>query len=449
MKAVKKLFCLAVSVIMLSGIVITASAANGKVTIRYWNRGSGPDDGINALIEKYNTSQDEVEVVYEFYGENYANIVQMAIAAGDSPDLFAAETGLTVVSLAKNGSIVPVDDLWTDELKTKMHPSTVSRKDLYYQGELYSIPTVINAYRLYYNKDLFRASGLDPDMPPKTLEEMRDFAKRITEAGNGDFYGFALPLGVGQIWERVIDPINIAMGVGDRYGYNSATGKYDFQSNKELFNYYLQLLADGSLFPGYLTLGIDPLRANFSQGKIGMYIDGNWMAGNYAFQLKSTADWSVAPLPVFEGATVGKYWAEAGRELVVGKTNNSEYAKDFLKFYVENQDIINQNMPRPSLLLSANEKDNLPIAELNLSAGTVDALFEVSDLAIPSFEPHKFLTIEGDDRNVTLTNLFAEAAEGKDISEALDTALENLNARYTKALEAAINDGLIDPSDLE
>ena len=374
----------------------------------------------------------------------------MAIAAGTPPEVLGAATGLTVVGLAKNGSIIPVDDLWTDDLKAKMQPDTVKPKDFYYQGHLYTIPTNIAAYRLLYNKDLFKKAGLDPEKPPKTLEEMRDMAKKITAAGKGDYYGFGLPLGVGQIWERVIDPINLAMGVGDRYGYNSKTGKYDFASNKKLFNFYVNLMRDGSLFPGYLTLGIDPLRANFSQGKIGMCIDGNWMIGNYYVQLKTTQDWAAAPLPVFEGATAGKFWAEAGGAWVIAKTDKEKeaIAKKFLSMFVTSQDLVNTKMPQPRTYLPANDPENLPVKELNLKMDNLKWMFDTSDLSIPSFEPHKFLTLEGDDRNKVLTNLFAKAANG-DISKELDSALDDLNKRYTAALDKAIKDGTIDPNDMK
>ena len=81
---------------------------------------------------------------------------------------------------------------------------------------------------------------------------MREYAKKITEAGGGEAYGFGLPLGVAQIWERVIDPILYATSDVQRYGWNNATKSYDFGSNKDYFNFYVDMMKDGSLFPGCL-----------------------------------------------------------------------------------------------------------------------------------------------------------------------------------------------------
>ncbi len=420
---------------------------NQKVPVKIWIRASGPDPGILAIIDKFNREQDKIKVSYEFYGENYTTVVQMALAANDQPEILEASAGITVQTLAKQGKIVPIGDVVNAEVREKLHPDTLKPVEFYYKSKLYAVPVRISAYRLLYNKDLFRAAGLDPKRPPKTMEEMREMAQKITEAGKGNFYGFGLPLGVAQIWERVIDPVNVAMGVGDRYGYNHKTGKFDFKSNIPLFNAYVDMMKDGSLFPGYLTLGIDPLRANFAQGRVGMYIDGTWMAGSYAVQMDTKCDWDCAPLPVLKGATAGKYWAEGGVNWVVTKSKNMAAAKKFYKFWLENQQLANEYMPVPRTDLTANKLDKLPINRYKLKG--LQYSFETADLQISVFEPHKFISLQGDDRNKVLTNIFAKAASGQNIEAELNTACADLNTRYTQGLKKAIDDGAINPKDLK
>lgn len=55
--------------------------------------------------------------------------------------------------------------------------------------QLYSMPWNSSNPILYYNKDLFKAAGLDPDKPPKTWEEVADAAKKLTK---GDVKGFGI-----------------------------------------------------------------------------------------------------------------------------------------------------------------------------------------------------------------------------------------------------------------
>lgn len=424
------------------------SSASGETTeIRIWTKGSGPDEGIQKLIESFNESQSEVHATYEYYGENYASVVQMAISGDSAPDILECSGGITVQTLAKQGQLASVEDCVTDEVKENYNPSAFTPEEFYLDGTLYSVPVRVSAYRLLYNKDLFEKAGLDPNTPPKTLEEMREYAKKITEAGGGEAYGFGLPLGVAQIWERVIDPILYATSDVQRYGWNNGTKAYDFDSNKKYFNYYVDLMKDGSLFPGYLTLGIDTLRANFAAGTIGMYIDGTWMPGSYATQMDTKCNWDSAPIPVFEGDTADKYWAEGGVNWVVTNGKNVEAAKKFYTYWLSNQTIANKYMPVPRNDNRANNLDSLGIEDLNLQG--VEYSFKTDDLDIPKFEPHKFISLEGDDRNTVFTNLFAKAAEGEDVSAALDAATLDLNKRYTQGLEDAIAEGSIAESSVK
>ncbi len=416
-----------------------------KTAIKVWARGSADDPGVNAIIDRFYHEEKNIRVEYQFYGDNYADVVKVAFAAGSPPEVFEVNTGLTIPDLAKQDVIVPLDDIWTEDLKEQFHPDTLKQKDYLYQGKVYTIPVRISTYRLLYNKDLFKKSGLDPEKPPQTLEEMRAMAKRITGAGNDEYFGFGLPLGVGQVWQRVLDPISVAMGDCGICGFNTKTGRFDMALSKRLFNYYLDMKKDGSLFPGYATMGIDSLRANFSQGKIGMYIDGNWMVGNYAVQLKTAANWDIVPIPVFEGSNKGKYWAENGVNYAIAKSKKIEAAKKFYKVWITNQDFANKFMPVPRTLNIANAESNLPIAELKLQG--VKGAFDTGDLEIQAVEPHKFLSLKGDDRNKVFTKLFVKAGD-KDIGKELDAAIEDLNRRYNEALDKAIRDGLVAKEDL-
>ena len=54
------------------------------------------------------------------------------------------------------------------------------------------MPLYADVSALFYNKDLFRQAGLDPDKPPTSLAEIREYADKITALG-GDVKGYFLP----------------------------------------------------------------------------------------------------------------------------------------------------------------------------------------------------------------------------------------------------------------
>ncbi|NOG51415.1 MAG: extracellular solute-binding protein [Chloroflexi bacterium] len=47
-------------------------------------------------------------------------------------------------------------------------------------GQYWSIPTAVRTLALFWNKDLFRAAGLDPEKPPTTLDELVEMAQALT-----------------------------------------------------------------------------------------------------------------------------------------------------------------------------------------------------------------------------------------------------------------------------
>jgi ABC-type glycerol-3-phosphate transport system substrate-binding protein len=75
------------------------------------------------------------------------------------------------------------------ELKTASSGHmTVAR----YDKRLYGVPLYADVSALFYNKDLFERAGLDPNKPPKSLAELRQYADKITALGD-DIKGYYLP----------------------------------------------------------------------------------------------------------------------------------------------------------------------------------------------------------------------------------------------------------------
>lgn len=57
---------------------------------------------------------------------------------------------------------------------------------------VYGLPKFASVQTMFYNKELFRKAGLDPETPPKTWDEFVDAAAKLT---NGDRYGYAADFG--------------------------------------------------------------------------------------------------------------------------------------------------------------------------------------------------------------------------------------------------------------
>ncbi len=68
-------------------------------------------------------------------------------------------------------------------------------------GVQWAMPLNISTPALYYNRAMFEQAGLDPDSPPITLEQLRDYSQQIVDSGAAT-YGIALDSGVnsGGAW---------------------------------------------------------------------------------------------------------------------------------------------------------------------------------------------------------------------------------------------------------
>src|SRR5690606_34358928 len=61
---------------------------------------------------------------------------------------------------------------------------------------IFSLPVALTGSQMFWNKALFEAAGLDPEVPPATLAEVKEFAEKIQATGEG-ISGFSTIGGTG------------------------------------------------------------------------------------------------------------------------------------------------------------------------------------------------------------------------------------------------------------
>ena len=79
------------------------------------------------------------------------------------------------------------------------------------EGALWSVPFQRSTPVLYYNKDLFREAGLDPEVAPRNETELIEFAKTLTTP---DRWGVWVPSDGFPIWlftKKQINTVNATL----------------------------------------------------------------------------------------------------------------------------------------------------------------------------------------------------------------------------------------------
>ncbi len=170
-----------------AGLVMAALAAvpahADPMTITFWHSlGNEGEKAIDAIADAFNTSQSQYVVKPEFVGPYNDAIVklQAAIPAHRQPDLMMLE--VTRYGLfADAGVLAPLDPFFAKEgahFTDRFKPFALNAAK--YLGKSYVLPVNVSTPVMFYNKDLFRAAGLDPAKPPKTWDELLADGEKLT-----------------------------------------------------------------------------------------------------------------------------------------------------------------------------------------------------------------------------------------------------------------------------
>ncbi len=166
-----------------------ASPASAVTEIMWWHAMSGElGRQLEKLASDFNASQSEYRIVPSYKG-NYTETVTAAIFAFRSrsqPTIVQVNEIATATMMAAKGAIYPVYELMRNEAEAFSPAAYLPAVTGYYAdvaGNMLSFPFNASTPILYYNKDLFRAAGLDPEVPPKTWPEVGAAAKKLRVFG--------------------------------------------------------------------------------------------------------------------------------------------------------------------------------------------------------------------------------------------------------------------------
>ncbi|BFH62276.1 ABC transporter substrate-binding protein [Paenibacillus azoreducens] len=169
----------------------TATAAEAPkkqeepVKVVWWHSMSGNvGKAAQQLVDEFNAEHKDIVVQAEYQGtyDESLNKLKASLGADSGPSLIQVyEIGSRFMIDSK--AITPMQQfIDADHYDTSsLEPNILN----YYtfDGKLYSMPFNTSNPILYYNKDAFKAAGLDPEKPPATYEEVAEAAKKLTKSG--------------------------------------------------------------------------------------------------------------------------------------------------------------------------------------------------------------------------------------------------------------------------
>lgn len=165
--------------------------SGGKTVIEYWHVNAESFGGptVKQLVDQFNKDNPDIEVVAKYNPDMYKGLtqnLQAAMASGKNPDV--VQMGYSYLNYAgenlKYASIADIIAKQAPEDKNYLQDNflpnilALATTD---DGKQIGLPYSVSVPVLYYNPDIFRQAGLDPDKPPRTWQEVVQYAKTIRE----------------------------------------------------------------------------------------------------------------------------------------------------------------------------------------------------------------------------------------------------------------------------
>jgi multiple sugar transport system substrate-binding protein len=175
----------------------------------------------------------------------------------------------------------------TEEEKASYYPNIVNT--VTFDGNQWGVPVAFSTKALYWNKDLFKQAGLDPEVPPKTWAEEIAFAKQIKEKTGIPGYGLpakTMDNTMHQFMHWVYTNNGSVIDADGNITMDSPEVLAALQAYKDIAPYSVE---------GPTAYEQNEMRAIFLDGKVGMLQS----ASGAAVRLQDTKiNWGVTTLPL-------------------------------------------------------------------------------------------------------------------------------------------------------
>ena len=301
-----------------AGMALSA-AAETELTMYYPIAvGGALTEVVDSIVADFEADNPDIKV-NAIYSGNYEDTRVRALSALNSgePAQLAVMFSIDAYDLIEQDLILPFDDLTDDAAwLDSFYPALMANGKI--EGKTWGIPFQRSTIVAYYNKDMFREAGLDPESPPTTWDEMIDVGKKLTK---DDTYGLMIPSTGYPYW--MFQALAIQNGK-EVMSNDGLTTYFDDSAVVDTLKFWQSLSAEHGIMPtGTVEWGT--LRQAFLEGQTAMM----WHSTGNLTAVKNNAsfDFGVAELP----ANVRKGSPTGGGNFYVFKDTSAEEQAAALK----------------------------------------------------------------------------------------------------------------------
>lgn len=381
----------------------------GEIKFQTWNLRAKFKDYFDGAIAQFEKQNPGTKVNWvDQPADGYPDKLSADASAGTLPDVVNVSPDLDY-PLAKAGLVLNLDkDKTASKYKSEYMDTAWNGYSMPGMDGVYAFPWYLNTGPLFYNKSMFKDSGLDADKPPLTFNDLFADAKKMAQHGKAtlaqpptieDFGRYGVPL---------------MSKDGSKFTLNDAKGV-------EFLTKYLDLYKNGGLHKQTLTLTPETAGQKFLQQEVAMNPGSAHDLENFKENAPSLyANLGITPVPT--NARQNMYTQGLA---VNAKSKHTAAAVAFAHFLTDQK---NQESFARKVAVFPSTKGSLDKPYWSKDDGTEEGRIRVAAAKMLPDAVNYTPVLMSDEMKTALRNEIAKCFQGKQSpKEALDSAVDQMN----------------------
>ncbi|HTF06542.1 MAG TPA: sugar ABC transporter substrate-binding protein [Asanoa sp.] len=295
----------------------------GKTTVRYMNfsANGGHEKDLAAIKAAFESANPDITVQLETVPyDDYFTKLQTAVAGGTAGDAFELNYE-NFVTYTANGSLAELKNV--DPAPYKESLLEAFRAD----GKQYGLPASFSNVVLFYNKDLFKAAGVEPPTANWTWADEQAAATKLTNKGKG-VWGDYQPISFFEFYKTLAQAGGEFLAPDKKSStFNSDAGRKAAQFLVDKAGKTMPTEAQGAGTPDFDS-------KLFKEGKLAMWHTGIWL---FSANADAKFDWDIVVEP---GDTKKASAMFANGAVVSAASKNQEAAQKWVTFLTSSDDMV-------------------------------------------------------------------------------------------------------------
>jgi ABC-type glycerol-3-phosphate transport system substrate-binding protein len=314
-----------------------------KADVVIWHWMTDRQAAFEKLADDY-YEETGVKVLFETYAPTdvYKNKISAAATANLLPDIFNPVGDKKEVASYINADFIAdlTEEMDKDNWKDVFFSKALGQNSFEPGNEwnvkpgIYAVPLDVNALMIYYNKDLFKQAGLDPENYPKTWPEFIETGKKLRAANIQPFVS-----GFGEGWLIGAFAQSYEWNLFGKDGVLKVLeGEIPYTDPRwvRIFRLFEEMKNNKLFASGIVTMVNKDAERSFATGKSAMAFNGSWGVNVYN-SMNPELNYGVMPVPSLpEGKFPLLMFGGEGSSLFVNKSSpNRQKAIDFLRWMTQ------------------------------------------------------------------------------------------------------------------